>query len=73
MIHLADEGREALTADFLSEKYGELNKKYYGEALTFDPDIANEWARIPALLLQLLRFPVMRRDSPPRHLSRMRS
>ncbi len=47
MIHLADEAGEALTADFLSEKYGELNKKYYGEALTFDPDIANEWARIP--------------------------
>ncbi len=47
MIHLADEAGEALTADFLSEKYGELNKRYYGEALTFDPDIANEWARIP--------------------------
>ncbi len=47
IIHLADEAGEALTADFLSGKYGELNRKYYGEALTFDPDIANEWARIP--------------------------
>ena len=47
LIHQADESGVALTADFLSEKYGELNKKYYGEALTFDPDIANEWARIP--------------------------
>ncbi len=47
LIHEADESGTALTAEFLSEQYGELNKKYYGEALTFDPDIANEWARIP--------------------------
>lgn len=47
LIHQADEAGTALTADYLSELYGELNKKYYGEALTFDPDIANEWARIP--------------------------
>lgn len=47
MIHQADEAGIALTADYLSEQYGELNKKYYGDALTFDPDIANEWARIP--------------------------
>jgi oligoendopeptidase F len=47
LIHEADEAGTALTADFLSEAYGELNKKYYGESLTFDPDIANEWARIP--------------------------
>ncbi len=47
LIHRADESGTALTADYLSELYGELNRKYYGEALTFDPDIANEWARIP--------------------------
>ncbi len=47
LIHQADEAGTALTADYLSERYGELNRKYYGEALTFDPDIANEWARIP--------------------------
>ena len=47
LIHEADESGTALTAEFLSEQYGELNKKYYGDALTFDPDIANEWARIP--------------------------
>ncbi|NLO56730.1 MAG: oligoendopeptidase F, partial [Thermovirga sp.] len=47
LIHQADEAGTALTADFLSEQYGELNKKYYGDGLTFDPDIANEWARIP--------------------------
>ena len=47
LIHEADEAGTALTADYLSEVYGELNKKYYGESLTFDPDIANEWARIP--------------------------
>ncbi len=46
-IHAADEAGTALTADFLSERYGELNRKYYGDQLTFDPEIANEWARIP--------------------------
>lgn len=56
MIHLADEAGEALTADYLSEKYGELNKKYYGDALTFDPDIANEWARIPHFYLNYYVF-----------------
>lgn len=46
-IHEADEAGTALTSDFLSQAYGDLNKKYYGEALTFDPEIAYEWARIP--------------------------
>jgi len=36
-----------LTVDSLSKHYGELNIRYYGEALEFDPQIALEWARIP--------------------------
>lgn len=47
LIHEADDRGEAITADFLTEQYGEMNKRYYGDALTFDPEIALEWARIP--------------------------
>ena len=38
---------EVLTADFLSNKYYELNKKYFGENVIVDEDIKYEWARIP--------------------------
>ncbi len=37
----------ALTAESLCEKYGELNRQYYGEDIEADPEIALEWARIP--------------------------
>ncbi len=47
LIHQADEAGTALTADYLSELYGELNRKYYGPALSQDPEIAYEWARVP--------------------------
>ena len=47
LIHEADDRGEALTAEFLSEHYAEMNRRYYGEALTFDEEIALEWARIP--------------------------
>ncbi|MGI6157859.1 MAG: oligoendopeptidase F [Saccharofermentanales bacterium] len=56
LIHLADEAGTPLTADFLSKTYGDLNKKYYGEGLTFDPDIANEWARIPHFYMNYYVF-----------------
>lgn len=36
-----------LTKDALCEKYLELNKKYYGDAVISDDEIAYEWARIP--------------------------
>lgn len=36
-----------LTAQSLCEKYGELNREYYGEDICPDPEIALEWARIP--------------------------
>jgi oligoendopeptidase F len=46
-IHQADETGVPLTASFLTESYGDLNRHYYGEDLTFDEEIALEWSRIP--------------------------
>lgn len=36
-----------LTADYLSEKYYNLNKKYFGNDVVVDEEIQYEWARIP--------------------------
>ena len=36
-----------LTAESLCQKYGDLNREYYGEDIEPDPEIALEWARIP--------------------------
>lgn len=38
---------EILTAEFLSNKYYELNKKYFGNEVVVDENIRYEWARIP--------------------------
>ena len=46
MGQMAEKG-EVLTADVLSEKYGELNALYFGPEMARDPGIALEWARIP--------------------------
>lgn len=46
-MHETDAQGTPLTADILNEAYGELNKRYYGPALTFDEEIAHEWERIP--------------------------
>ena len=46
-IHKAQQDGEALTADFLTSNYFEMNKKYYGPELTYDEEIGKEWARIP--------------------------
>ena len=46
-IHVMKESGEPLTAGRLSEFYGELNKKYFGEAVNYDDAINVEWARIP--------------------------
>ena len=43
---MAEEG-EALTVDALCSLYYDLNKKYYGDNVVIDEDIAMEWARIP--------------------------
>ena len=45
--HALCEKGEPLTKDNLSEKYLELNKKYYGKAVISDEEIKYEWARIP--------------------------
>lgn len=47
IAHNLTENNEAVNSDTLSEKYYELNKKYYGSALVHDKEIAIEWARIP--------------------------
>ena len=36
-----------LTADYLSKKYYELNKKYFGNEVVVDEEISYEWERIP--------------------------
>lgn len=41
------EAGEILTADALSKLYLEINKKYYGDDMVSDDEIAYEWARIP--------------------------
>ncbi|MDD7401045.1 MAG: oligoendopeptidase F [Eubacteriales bacterium] len=46
-IHQADQAGISLTADWMTQTYGELNQHYYGPELAKDPEIALEWARIP--------------------------
>lgn len=43
---MAEKG-QPLTSDALSQKYLELNKMYYGEAVHHNEEIKYEWARIP--------------------------
>lgn len=47
LTHEAVENGEVLTAEWLSDEYGKLNRKYYGDQVSYDPEIAMEWARIP--------------------------
>lgn len=47
MMHQRAEKGEAVTAQSLCDVYYELNRKYYGEAVVSDEEIAMEWARIP--------------------------
>lgn len=47
LTHDALEAGEVLTADWLNKHYLELNKKYFGEQVEYDEQIAIEWARIP--------------------------
>lgn len=46
-IHEADANGQALSAEFLTEEYYKLNKKYYGDAISADKTIGLEWSRIP--------------------------
>ena len=45
--HSSVEKGVPLTKDLMNEKYLELNKKYYGDAVISDTEISYEWARIP--------------------------
>ncbi len=47
MIHEKVEQGDALNAQELCDMYYGLNKKYFGEEVTVDEDIAMEWSRIP--------------------------
>ncbi|KRM54932.1 oligoendopeptidase F [Lacticaseibacillus sharpeae] len=46
-IHQQDQAGQPLTADTMSDFYGDLNARYYGDALERDDAISLEWARIP--------------------------
>lgn len=47
ITHELSENGEILTAELLNKKYYEINKKYFGEELILDKEIAYEWMRIP--------------------------
>jgi oligoendopeptidase F len=47
LTHEAIEAGETLTANWMCEKYQELNRKYFGPAIADDDYIKYEWARIP--------------------------
>ena len=47
IAHDSAEKGQPLTKDYLNEQYLELNKKYYGNDIVSDDEIAYEWARIP--------------------------
>ncbi|MCT6823160.1 MAG: oligoendopeptidase F [Apilactobacillus sp.] len=45
--HQQEQKGNPLNAEMLSDFYLELNKRYYGEGVVSDPEIAYEWSRIP--------------------------
>ena len=47
LLHHAQESGKALTADFFSQEYANLNRFYYGKDVIIDDEISLEWARIP--------------------------
>lgn len=46
-IHEADAKGEPLTAEMMSNYYGDLNHRYYGDAVINDDQTKSEWTRIP--------------------------
>ena len=46
-IHTIVENKEALTAEKMTEMYGEINRAFYGAEVNVDPIANIEWARIP--------------------------
>ncbi|MBC1289552.1 oligoendopeptidase F [Listeria welshimeri] len=55
-IHQADQNGTALTADYLTETYFDINKKYYGEDMVYDTEIGYEWSRIPHFYMNYYVF-----------------
>lgn len=47
IIHEMDAKGESITAEKLTSIYYDLNKQYFGDAMTVDEEIGLEWARIP--------------------------
>ena len=47
IAHERAEAGEALTAEMLSAVHLDLNRKYHGDGVAVDEDVAIEWARIP--------------------------
>ena len=47
MVHEKCAQGESLTAEVLCGQYLDLNRRYFGEEVEMDPQIALEWARIP--------------------------
>ncbi|MER2122261.1 MAG: oligoendopeptidase F [Solibacillus sp.] len=47
MIHELDAKGESITSEKLTTIYYDLNKQYFGDAMTVDEEIGLEWARIP--------------------------
>ncbi len=47
IAHAKSEAGEPLTAEVLCDIYYELNKKYFGDGVVVDEEIALEWSRIP--------------------------
>lgn len=47
LIHESDRNGIALTSEYLNDEYFKLNKKYYGDEVSYDDEIKLEWARIP--------------------------
>ena len=49
LIYNSYENGLVLTSKYLSDKYLELNRKYYGNSVNVNEEIKYEWARIPHL------------------------
>ena len=47
IAHAKSEAGEPLTAEVLCDTYYDLNKKYFGDDIVVDEEIALEWSRIP--------------------------
>lgn len=55
-IHQRAEAQEALTVDWLAEKYRTIVTRYFGPAVTIDDEICLEWARIPHFFMNFYVF-----------------